>query len=120
MLAFLSGWSPAYSLRAMPTTALRASRHAIMTATATCPKPGDVVTVKYSLRPSEERLFDEGTVSFVLDEGGYLPGLHKEVASMSSGESREGVSVDAGFGEYIEAAKATPCAPSPIRICSAL
>jgi len=65
------------------------------------------VTVKYALRPSEPRLFDEGTVSFVLGGGGYLEGLHTTVGTMQVGEAKTGVAIDSGFGEYIESGVAT-------------
>ena len=78
-----------------------------MSSTTTSPLAGDVVTISFALRPAETRVFDEGTVSFVLGKGGYLPALHEAVASMKEGESQTALAVDAGFGEYLEAAKAT-------------
>ena len=64
--------------------------------------PGDVVTVDFSLRPSEARLFDDGKVSFVLGQGNYLPGLHETVATMKPGESTTAVEVDAGLSPIVE------------------
>jgi len=86
-----------------------------MASTATSPVAGDVVTVNFALRPTDpDRVFEEGTVSFVLGRGGYLPSLHETVASMKEGESQTALAVDAGFGEYMDAAKATlPIAQAP-------
>ena len=88
-----------YTLRATP-VALQASRRFCMSAAA--PVPGDVVTVDFSLRPSEARLFDDGKVSFVLGQGNYLPGLHETVATMKPGESMTAVEVDAGLSPIVE------------------
>ena len=43
-----------------------------------------------------------GDVRFLLDGGNYLAGLHATVGQMTIGDTRTGVSVDAGAGEYNE------------------
>ena len=43
-------------------------------------------------------LFDDGTVTFVLNGGNYLPALHQLVSHMKPGESQT-VTMDAGYGE---------------------
>ena len=105
----------AYTLRSAPTAALRPARLLRMASTATSPVAGDVVTVNFALRPTDpDRVFEEGTVSFVLGRGGYLPSLHETIASMKEGDSQAALAVDAGFGEYMDAAKATlPIAQAP-------
>jgi FKBP-type peptidyl-prolyl cis-trans isomerase 2 len=40
----------------------------------------------------------QGTFTFVLGGGNYLPGLHEVVADMTVGEEMENVSLDAGWG----------------------
>ena len=70
------------------------------------PSSGDIVTVRYNLEPDgdfvAEPLFDQGVVSFVLDGGNYLPGLHKLVSQMEIDETRSNVSLDAGWGKKRE------------------
>ena len=78
-----------------------------------------VASVTYSLRPdlatgrsatygeNADKLvsslpFDVGDVRFVVGAGGFLDGLHATVAQMEPGESKSGVSIDAGAGEYDE------------------
>ena len=79
---------------------------------------GDVATVQYSLRPDMESRastygknsdklleslpFDIGTVRFVVNEGGYLEGLHSTVSQMAAGDAKKDVSIDAGYGDYNE------------------
>jgi peptide-methionine (S)-S-oxide reductase len=67
-------------------------------------RAGDVVTLDLHLLPENgfvpEPVFDSmGTVSFVLQGGNYLPGLHELVEGCSVGDTMEGVSIDAGWGE---------------------
>lgn len=75
------------------------------------PAPGAVVKIECCLRPEgefiPEPLFDgicvdqfdkPKTLSFVLGEGNYLPGLHELVLSMKKGESSE-ATLDAGWGD---------------------
>lgn len=50
-------------------------------------------------------LFDDGTVTFVLNGGNYLPALHQLVSEMKLGESQT-VTMDAGYGEPREELKA--------------
>lgn len=68
------------------------------------PTKGDVVTVDWNLESRgdfvAEPLFDTtGTISFVLQQGSYLPGLHELVATMEPGETVENTVLDAGWGE---------------------
>ena len=68
------------------------------------PTNGDVVTVNWNLEPRgdfvAEPLFDtSGTISFVLQGGNYLPGLHELVATMRPGETVQNTVLDAGWGE---------------------
>lgn len=67
------------------------------------PQSGDIVSVTYSLKPNgdfvPESLIDDGPVRFVLDGGNYLPALHTLVTSMTVGETKKGVTMDAGYGE---------------------
>ena len=68
------------------------------------PIKGDVVTVDWNLESRgdfvAEPLFDTtGTISFVLQQGSYLPGLHELVATMEPGETVENTVLDAGWGE---------------------
>lgn len=70
------------------------------------PTSGDIVTIQYKLEADgdfvAEPLFDQGRVSFVLDGGNYLPGLHKLVSGLEIGEKRSNVSLDAGWGDKRE------------------
>lgn len=64
------------------------------------PRPGDVVTVDWNLRPEgtfvPEPLFDQtGRIQFVAGWGNYLPGLHELVYQH---DAVEGISLDAGWG----------------------
>ena len=67
------------------------------------PKSGDVATVNFSLTPNgdfvPDPLFDDGKVTFVLDGGNYLPGLHTLLSKMTKGEAKSGVTLDAGWGD---------------------
>ena len=68
------------------------------------PTNGDVVAVDWNLEPRgdfvAEPLFDtSGTISFVLQGGNYLPGLHELVATMRPGETVQNTVLDAGWGE---------------------
>lgn len=67
------------------------------------PKSGNIVTVTYDPKPNGDfvpsPLFDDGTVTFALDEGNYIPGLHKIAGSLEEGESVDDVLLDAGWGE---------------------
>jgi len=78
--------------------------------TMAAPQPGDVVTVNYTLKPDGDfvpnPLFDDGTVSFILDGGNYLPALHTIVAKLSPGETQS-CTMDAGYGEPREELIAT-------------
>jgi len=69
---------------------------------STSPEAGDVVQVTYDLKPNGDfvpnPLFDDGSVTFVLDAGNYLPALHTCVSDMTPGETKE-VTIDAGYGE---------------------
>jgi methionine-S-sulfoxide reductase len=79
------------------------------TTTANSPQSGDVVSVTYDLRPNGDfvpnPLFDDGTVTFVLHGGNYLPALHQLLSEMKPGESQT-VTMDAGYGEPREELKA--------------
>mmetsp|Transcript_14548 Transcript_14548/g.24205 ORF Transcript_14548/g.24205 Transcript_14548/m.24205 type:complete len:358 (-) Transcript_14548:155-1228(-) len=102
---------------------LAVSARARARAVAATSRAGDVASVSYSLKPdmasrafkyggNAEMLvdslpFDIGDVQFVVGAGGYLPGLHSTVAKMNAGEKMEGVSIDAGAGEYREEGKVT-------------
>ena len=83
------------------------------------PQPGDVVNLNYTLKPDgagfvPNPLFDDGTVSFILDGGNYLPALHAIVAKLSPGETKS-CTMDAGFGEPLQEKIATvPIASSGI------
>lgn len=66
--------------------------------------PGSIVTVDCELKPEgdfvPEPLFDtSGKLTFVLQGGNYLPGLHDLVSGMDVGEKVENVSLDAGWGD---------------------
>jgi peptide-methionine (S)-S-oxide reductase len=66
--------------------------------------PGSIVTLELSLIPENgfvpEPLFDRnGTVSFIVQWGNYLPGLHELVVGCRVGDSVEGIAIDAGWGE---------------------
>lgn len=84
---------------------------------------GDVVNVKYQLRPDmsigrantfgagAEQIvpnlpYDVGEVSLVVGGGGYLPALHEQLIGMEAGAAKA-VTVDAGFGEYLEEGRIT-------------
>ena len=98
----------------------------MMAASTTAAAKGDVVKVRYSLKPDMESRaesfgenadkliealpFDMGECSFVLGGGGYLDGLHDTVMGMAAGDSVDGVSIDAGAGEYLKEG----CAKVPI------
>jgi len=64
---------------------------------------GDVVTIDLSMSPENfvpESLFDrEGEVSFIVGWGNYLPALHELVRGKTVGDSIQGVSIDAGWGD---------------------
>lgn len=65
---------------------------------------GNIVTVEFELRGENdyipEPLFDcEGTASFALGWGNYLPGLHDLILGMDEGQQVHNVSIDAGWGE---------------------
>lgn len=65
---------------------------------------GDVVMIDFNLTPENgyvpHPLFDtSGVVSLVLGWGNYLPGLHTLIEGMAVGDSVNGVSIDAGWGE---------------------
>lgn len=66
------------------------------------PKSGDVVTVNYNLTPDgnfvPNPLFDDGAVTFILDGGNYLPGLHTVVHALTPAETIS-CTMDAGYGE---------------------
>jgi peptide-methionine (S)-S-oxide reductase len=87
-------------------TAINPHRHMMTTTSLTSlnasPKTGDVVEVTYDLKPNGDfvpnPLFDDGTVSFVLNGGNYLPALHECVSNMLPGESKK-MTMDAGYGE---------------------
>ena len=77
------------------------------------PAPGAVVTIECRLIPEgdfvPEPLFDgifldksgpPQELAFVLGEGNYLPGLHDLIATMKEGETKEDVSLDAGWGAW--------------------
>ena len=72
---------------------------------------GSVVTIDCRLKPEGDFVPDpviDGVIlhdedepvrlAFVLGAGNYLPGLHDLVADLQVGESKEGVSLDAGWG----------------------
>lgn len=74
---------------------------------------GSVVTIDCRLKPEgsfiPEPLFDgillhddapSTTLSFVLGNGNYIPGLHELVSNMQVGDTVENVSLDAGWGSY--------------------
>lgn len=56
--------------------------------------PGDLVTVDWKITvdgkplPESTQVFDEGTVKFVVGEGGFLPCLHSAVQSLQVGERK--------------------------------
>jgi FKBP-type peptidyl-prolyl cis-trans isomerase 2 len=64
---------------------------------------GDVVTATYSLTPNDDfvpaPLFDDGTVTFALHKGNYLPGLHTALSTMKPGDTKTDLTLDAGWGE---------------------
>jgi FKBP-type peptidyl-prolyl cis-trans isomerase 2 len=77
------------------------------------PTPGAVVTIECRLIPEgdfvPEPLFDgiflnksapPQKLAFVLGGGNYLPGLHDLIATMEEGETKEDVSLDAGWGAW--------------------
>jgi FKBP-type peptidyl-prolyl cis-trans isomerase 2 len=77
------------------------------------PEKRSVVIIDCQLRPEgdfvPEPMFDgivlnesdpPHRIAFVLGEGNYLPGLHDLVSTMNKGESREDVSLDAGWGAW--------------------
>lgn len=73
---------------------------------STKPATGDIVTIDYSLTApdndniSDSLLFDTGNdITFALNAGNYLPGLHKIVSGMTVDESVQGAKVDAGYGD---------------------
>jgi len=84
-------------------------------------KKGSIVTVECRLKPEgdfvPEPLFDgivlnnehgPETLSFVLGEGNYLPGLHDLISTMTpGGEMVEDVSLDAGWGSWNPKLEAT-------------
>jgi FKBP-type peptidyl-prolyl cis-trans isomerase 2 len=72
-------------------------------------EPYEIVTIKCRLKPEgsyvPEPLFDgisssPETLSFVLQKGNYLPGLHDLVSTMKVGESIQNQSLDAGWGAW--------------------
>ena len=67
------------------------------------PKSGDIVTATFNLEPNGDfipnPLFDDGTISFVLDKGNYLPAIHKVIHTLSVGESSDDLTLDAGWGD---------------------
>ena len=65
---------------------------------------GDIVTIDYKLDSAgdfvTEPLFDtRGKVTFVLNWGNYLPGIHELILGMTEGTSIENVDIDAGWGD---------------------
>lgn len=66
---------------------------------------GDVVTLDLQLHPEHgfvpEPLFDQtgSRISFVLQWGNYLPGLHELVQGCRVGDRVDAVSIDSGWGE---------------------
>ena len=64
---------------------------------------GDIVTIDLSMTPENfvpESLFDRnGTISFVVGWGNYLPALHELVQGKAVGEQVSNVSIDAGWGD---------------------
>lgn len=67
------------------------------------PETGDIVTIDYELTPNDDfvptPLFNTGNdISFSLNKGNYLPGLHTLVSTMEVGQSIENVDLDAGWG----------------------
>jgi FKBP-type peptidyl-prolyl cis-trans isomerase 2 len=65
---------------------------------------GDIVTIDITLRPENglviEPLFDRnGTISFVVGWGNYLPALHQLVQGKAVGDKVRNVSIDAGWGD---------------------
>ena len=116
-LAFATGFSPLTTSHARR-VALSPKSLCMMAIAA-----GDVVNVKYELRPDltigrastfgagAEQIvsnlpFDVGEVSLVVGSGGYLPALHEQLIGMEAGGAKA-VTVDAGFGEYVEEGKIT-------------
>ena len=70
-----------------------------------CAQHGDIVTIDLELTPEgdfvPERLFDtNGTISFILGWGNYLPAIHELIEGMRIGEQVDSISVDAGWGEH--------------------
>ena len=98
------------SARSTSTAATTPAASSIAPLTMAAPQPGDVVTVNYTLKPDGDfvpnPLFDDGTVSFILDGGNYLPALHTIVAKLSPGETQS-CTMDAGYGEPREELIAT-------------
>ena len=77
----------------------------VTTTTTTTASHGDIVTLDLELIPENdfvpESLFDTtGRISFVVGWGNYLPGLHELVLGMAPHETRQNVSIDAGFGRH--------------------
>lgn len=93
----------AFTIQTSPLLHPRFSRQSSTKQMNSKPSGGDVVTTTYKLTPNDDfvpnPLFDEGTVSFVLDGGNYLPGLHSLLSNMSPGETQTGVVMDAGWGD---------------------
>lgn len=66
-------------------------------------KSGDVVTATFNLEPNGDfipsPLFDDGTVSFILDKGNYLPAIHEVIKTLNVGECSDDLTLDAGWGD---------------------
>ena len=65
---------------------------------------GDIVTATFNLTPNGDfipnPLFDDGTVTFVLNQGNYLPAIHQVISSLSTGQSStDDIIIDAGWGD---------------------
>ena len=66
---------------------------------------GDIVTIDLEMVPENnfvpESLFDRnGTITFVVGWGNYLPGLHELVQGKGAGDQVSRISIDAGWGDH--------------------
>jgi len=79
---------------------------------------GDAVSIEYTAvsdpqgkqlaKPLDDAIaFDTGAVRFVLGAGGFVPELHEAVKGMAVGETKKGVKLSAGAGDWNPQAAAT-------------
>jgi len=98
----LSSLSLAHSFTPIKPFALSSSASSFV-AHMSKPQAGDIVTTTYSITPNDDfvpaPLFDDGTVTFALHKGNYLPGLHTALSTMEPGDTKSDLILDAGWGE---------------------